>query len=266
MVRKVKKSLFKIIPLAILAITFTKPAHAAGFTSLTEGFSDISTLASSGWAFKNNSNPAPATPTATANWTQGNPNAFAAQSGASNSFIAVGPESASDPGTLLGQANNWLISPELDFSDFGTFIFYTRTVAGEGATFNHYLEVRQSSNGASTNVGSTASDVGDFSILKATVGSLDASVQYPGNYPGDATNAWQSFIFSVVPTGGSGRIAFRYYAPDGGLNGSQGGYIGLDSVRYVFALPEPSSALGLLTLGGFGFAASRRGKSKKVQA
>jgi hypothetical protein len=84
-----KKFLLKTIPLTLVAIAIAHPAHGAGFTSLSEGFNDISTLAGDGWAFQNNSNPAPATSTATANWAQGNPGAFVAQSGASNSFIAV---------------------------------------------------------------------------------------------------------------------------------------------------------------------------------
>jgi hypothetical protein len=264
-----KKHLLSTVPLAMFVLAVANPAHGAGLTTLSEGFNDINTLSANGWAFQNNSNPAPLVTTPTANWSQGNTSVFTAQSGSANSYIAVDVDSTGgDPQTGVGQVNNWLITPELELSNGGYFSFYTRTYAGAYGTSDNYLEVRQSNNGASTNVGSTPSDFGDFSILRATVGSLDGSVIYPGS----STNTFGFISFFIAPTTGSGRLAFRYYAPNGGGNGLQGTYTGIDTVSYGFidgppvVTPEPSSALGLLTLGGFGFAASRRGKSKKVQA
>jgi hypothetical protein len=253
-----KKHLLSTVPLAMLVLAVAKPAHGAGLSTLSEGFNDISTLSANGWAFQNSSNPPPLVTTPTANWFQGNPNAFVSQSGSANSYIAVDVDStAGDPNTGIGAVNNWLITPELDFSNGGTFSFYTRTATGALSTSDNYLEVRQSNNGSSTNVGSTTSDVGDFSTLNTFVGNLGGPATYPGNF---APDTFGFFTFTIVPTAGTGRIAFRYYAPSGGLNGSQGTYTGIDTVS--FAVPEPSSALGLLTLGGFGLAASRRGKSK----
>jgi PEP-CTERM motif len=81
------------------------------------------------------------------------------------------------------------------------------------------------------------------------------------------------FTFNIAPTAGSGRIGFNYAGNDGGQNGTTSQFIAFDSVNFnglndgpPVVTPEPSSVLGLLTLGGFGLAASRRGKSKKVQA
>jgi hypothetical protein len=258
---KMKKYLATSITLAALTLAVSAPAHAAGLTGLSQGFESVAGLSGLGYGFQNNSTPAPTTPTATANWAQGSPSLFTAQSGPANSFIAVGPDSTSgDPLTGVGAVNNWFYTPELDFSQGGTFSFYTRTVSGQGGTYNQNLEVRQSNSGSSINVGSTASDFGDFSVLNTTVGSLDGSVSYPGNF---APNAFGFVTFTVAPTGGSGRIAFRYFAPDGGLNGTQGGNIGIDTVSYV-ATPEPSAALGTLMLGGMAFAGSLRGKFKKA--
>jgi PEP-CTERM motif len=181
------------------------------------------------------------------------------------SHLNCRPTAAVLAGTVvIGAVNNWLISPELDFSQGGAFSFYTRTRPGEILTYDTYLEVRQSNNGALTNVGSTASDFGDFSTIKATVGSLDGSVIYPGNSSsGGSPSGFVLFTFSIAPTAGSGRIAFRYYAPDGG--NLQGGYVGIDTVNYT-AVPEPSAGLGILTLGGFGLIARRLSKSRKAKA
>jgi hypothetical protein len=275
----------KVFVVSILAISlsiqFASSAHAFGVetadvtsaltpqvatSSLNEGFDSISTLTGSGWAFQNNSTPAPLTPTATANWAQGSTVLFTAQSGPANSFIAVGPDSTSgDPLTGVGAVNNWLVTPELDFSQGGTFSFYTRTVSGQGTTYSQYLEVRQSNNGSSTNVGSTTSDFGDFSTLNTTVGSLDSSVAYPGNF---APNTFGLVSFTIAPTAGTGRLAFRYFAPDGGLNGTQGGNIGIDTVSYV-AAPEPDIASGFsstMVLGGFAIAGRLRRKFKMLMS
>jgi hypothetical protein len=267
-----KKSLFKIVPLTALLITIANSAQAAGLTTLIEGFNNINTLSSSGWAFQNNSNPAPAVTTPTANWTQGNPSftGFNAQSGATNSYISVDgfESSAGDLNGENGVVSNWLITPELNFQS-SAFVFYTRTSLGATSP---YLEVRLSSSGASTNVGSTTNDVGDFATVITTLGSLDGSGPYPGRL--STNNIWQGYAF-YAPTSGSGRIAFRYYTPSGGPSGNQSSIIGIDTVYFGISLvelppvtlvPEPSSVLGLLTLGCFGLTTLRRGKSKKVQA
>jgi hypothetical protein len=275
-----RTSLLKTLSLAVFAIAIANPAHGAGLTTLLEGFNDINTLSANGWAFQNNSNPTPLVTTATANWKQGNTAAVTAQAGGAASYIYTASDStAGNPQTGIGDINSWLITPELDFSQGGLFVFYTRTILSDSSTFAHYLEVRESTNGASTNVGSTASDVGDFTILKATIGNLDGVLnnpygRYPGDYPGTAVNAWQGFAFYVTPTSGSGRLAFRSYFPNSGQGSNQQGFIGVDTVSFGFNLiplppgvivvPEPSSALGLLTLGGFGFIVSRRGKSKNA--
>jgi hypothetical protein len=222
-------------------------AQAIGVaSSLGEGFSDISTLAGNGWAFQNNSSPAPVATTATANWNQGvvSPFTVTAEAGSQDSYIYADPSSL---GSIPGSYSNWLITPELDFSQGGIFSFFTRTVIGEGATFFHNLEIRQSNNGFSTNVGTAATDVGDFTIRQLVVGSLDGSVTYPGNYPGDAVNAWQKFTISIAPTGKSGRLAFHSYypnatgSPESGGTGQQG-FIAIDTVSYAATVPEPAAS------------------------
>jgi hypothetical protein len=244
---------------ASLSILVAPSAHAFGVTTLTEGFTSVSGLSATGWAFQNNSNPPPLSPTP---WAQGfTQNAITAQAGAQTSYAYASSNStAGDPNTGIGDISNWLITPELDFSQGGTFSFWTRTIAGEGATFFHNLEIRQSSAGASVNVGTTASDVGDFTSNPLTVGSFDGSVNYPGNYPGDATNAWAQFTINIAPTGGSGRIAFRSFYPGSAGSGQQG-FIGVDTVSYT-AAPEPAAASafsGFAILGLTSYLKRKRG-------
>jgi hypothetical protein len=260
-----KKFLSMTVALATVAISAASPANAAGLTTLTEGFTTVSTAGLPGWGFQNNSNPGPAVTTATANWFQGvsSLNAF---DGAPTSYIGASTDSTkggSGSQVGIGAVSNWLLTPELDFSNGGTFSFYTTSVLGQ-FTYSQFLEVRQSNNGASGNVGTTATSVGDFTTVNTTVGSLDTSIIYPGVQDG---TTWTQFTFTVAPTGGSGRVAFRYFAPDGGVNGTQGGFVGIDAVSYTAeAVPEPSAALGTLMMGGFAVAGGLRNKAKKAKA
>jgi hypothetical protein len=189
-----KKSLFKIVPLALLSITFANPAQAAGLLSLIEGFNNINTLSSSGWAFQNNSNPVPLATTPTANWAQGVAgNPVNAQAGPNASYIFVGSDSSAGDGDgANGAVSNWLLTPELDFSQGGTFAIFTRTFLDNPA--NERVDVRLSTSGASTNVGTSSSSVGDFTTLLQTIGSLSTPFAYPGTL--SSNNVWQLFAYS----------------------------------------------------------------------
>jgi hypothetical protein len=252
--------------LSALAMTLSTPANAAGLTSLSEGFENVSSLPGIGlstdWSFQNLSNPAPLVTTPTANWGQGvADNPFNAQAGATNSYIYADNNSTSgNPDGFDGQLNNWLITPELDFSLGGTFSFYTRTFLGNDRP--EYIEVRQSNAGSSTNVGTFAFSVGDFTTLVGSVGSLNDPLAFPGAALDN--NQWGFYAFNILPTSGSGRLAFRYFATDSGVNGTQGQYAAIDTVN--FAVPEPSSMAGMLLLGGFAAAYRLRNKVKKAKA
>lgn len=256
------KSLSVTLALSILTLATSAPVHAAGLTTLAEGFENVSGLAPA-WAFVNNSNPAPTTGPGTATWTQGvtSTSQYAAQSGPSNSFAQVDfTSTAGDITGANGTISNWLITPELDFTNGGTFIFYTRTYGGN--SFNEFIEVRKSNAGSSTNVGTLATDVGDFTTLIGSVGDLNTFPQYP--------TSWTPFTFYIAPTSGSGRLAFRYFSTDGGVNGVTGQYVTIDTVSYgnlsspPADVPEPSSMAGMLMIGGLGAAARLRNRAKKA--
>lgn len=215
----------KFIFLVVFFLGFSSSAFA---DVLTENFNSVSSLTGSGWALVNNSSPTGAT-----GWFQGNTGIFSAQGGPADSYIAANFLNAD---SLGGNISNWLVTPELDLSNAILLTFFTRTDPGSG--FADRLEVRLSTNGASTDVGATDSSVGDFTTLLLSINpTLD-----PNGYPSDWTQL--SVAISGLGNGAQGRLAFRYMVPDTLDNAN---YIGIDTVNVV-ATPEPAT-LSLLLLG-----------------
>jgi hypothetical protein len=191
-------------------------------TLIDEGFDDIDTLP--GWVLINHSQPLGAS-----DWFQGNDAVFPAFDGASTAYIAANYNNGGDLATI----SNWLLTPEVFLQD-GTLTFYTRTIVD--SAYPDRLQIRMSTNGASTNVGTTALDVGDFTNLL-----LDINPTYTiGGYP----EAWTQFtvIISGVPVGTTGRLAFRYFVEDAGPQGVNSNYIGIDRAVYTgpCAPPRPN--------------------------
>lgn len=225
-----RKSVF----LVVLFLGFSSSAFA---DVLTENFNSVASLPGSGWVTSYNSSPI-----GTTGWFQGNTGVFSAQSGPADSYIAANFLNADVNG---GNISTWLITPELDLSSALIFSFFTRTETG--VPFADNLEVRLSTNGASTDVGATDSSVGDFTTLLLTINpSLD-----PNGYPQD----WTQFALAIssLGTGAQGRLAFRYVVPDTSVNGD---YIGIDSVN-VASVPTPEPATFTLLFFGIGAMASR---------
>ena len=184
--------------------------------AINEGFDDITMLP--GWVMINHSEPL-----GLLGWFQGNDAAFPAFDGAPTAYIAANFNDASGVGTI----SNWLLTPQLRLQSGSTLTFYTRTEAM--STFPDRLQIRMSTNGASTNVGTGAFDVGDFTNLL-----LDINPTYTiGGYP----ETWTQFTVNVTgtPPGTLGRLAFRYFVENGGPDGTRSDYIGID--RAVYTVP-----------------------------
>jgi hypothetical protein len=190
--------------------------------AITEGFDNITTLPAAGWATQNNS-----VPVGTTGWFQGNSTVFPSQSGAPTSYIGANFNATTGANTI----SLWLLTPQRTFNNGDVIKFWTRTTTGN--PFPDRLQVRRSSAGASTNVGTGATGVGDFTNLL-----IDINPTYntgggspPANYP----EVWTEITLTLSGLAGptSGRIAFRYFVEDGGPQGDNSNYIGIDTFSYT---------------------------------
>jgi hypothetical protein len=138
------------------------------------------------------------------------------------------------------------MTPVITMNNGDTVSFYTRAPNND---FPDRLELRLSTNGASTDVGAGPNDVGDFSTLLV---SVDPGLV--GNYPVE----WTEFTANITGLAGptDGRLAFRYTVPDSGPLGSNSNYIGIDTFTHT-VVPEPAGLI-LLALAGLGLLKIRR--------
>jgi len=189
------------------------PEDYQSIASFSEDFADITNLP--GWFTQNNSNPLGLT-----DWFQGNDVVFPAHAGAPTAYIGANFNNTSGTGTI----SNWLLTPEQSLADGNSFSFWTRTA--EGSIWPDRLQVRLSLAGNSTNVGSGAEDVGDFTDLL-----LDIN---PGLVVDGYPTTWTQYTITLIgiPQGSSGRLAFRYYVTNGGPTGTNSNYIGIDTVEF----------------------------------
>jgi hypothetical protein len=202
----------------------TSTATPSCTPSLDEGFDNITILP--GWVMINHSEPL-----GLDGWFQGESSVFFAFDGSPTAYIAANFFNTSGVGTI----SNWLLTPQVRLESGSTLTFYTRAPAM--SMFPDRLQVRMSTNGASTNVGTGAFDVGDFTNLL-----LDINPTYTiGGYP----ETWTQFTVNVngTPPGTLGRLAFRYFVENGGPDGTRSNYIGIDRAVYTVpcATPTPTA-------------------------
>ena len=191
--------------------------------TLAEGFCDINQLAVTGWFTQNNSEPL-----GTTNWFHGKDTLFPAFEGVPNAYIAADFNN----GAAVATISNWLLTPALNLESGSTLTFYTRTV--DFPQHPDRLQIRMSTNGGSTNVGTHANEVGDFTALL-----LDINQNYSLNgYP----SVWTQFtvVINSAPPGSTGRLAFRYFVENGGPQGFNSDYIGIDAVGYNCPVATPT--------------------------
>ena len=180
--------------------------------SFVEEFEDASVLTGAGWDIINRSNPV-----GNLSWFQGS-STFPVYSQVGH--IAANFNSTGSTGTI----STWLIAPVRTLNNGDQIIFYTVTKG----SYADRMQICLSQNGASSNVGTTETSVGDFSTLIYDINPTYAVSQYPAS--------WTKFTFTLsgLPGGGvSGRFAFRYFVENGGASGANSNYIGIDSLAYV---------------------------------
>jgi len=211
-----------------LVAAFVAAVSLAGATTafgqaITEDFADITTLPGAGWAQTNHSSPV-----GTTSWFQGNSSVFPSHAGAATAYIGANFNNTSGSGTI----SNWLFVPTRTLNNGDVFTFYTRTTTGN--PFPDRMQVRLSTNGSSTNIGTTANDVGDFTNLL-----LDINPNLTNEYP----ETWTQYTITISGLAGptSGRIAFRYFVVDGGPSGNNSNFIGIDTFTYTPSGPVAST-------------------------
>ena len=194
----------------------------AATPAFTEGFEDITTLPGKGWFLQNNS-----TPPGSTGWFQGNPTGnglFPAQAGPTNSYIGANFNNSVGTDTI----SNWLLTPTIEFRNGDVITFYTRTTTA--ATFADRLQVRLSKNGTSTNVGTGVTGLGDFTTLL-----LDINPTYVAGPSGGYPVVWTQYTITIsgLSAATNGRLAFRYFVENGGPDGANSNYIGIDTFAYT---------------------------------
>lgn len=191
--------------------------------SFFEGFDDIPTSLAlpADWFIVNNST------SPDQNWQIGSPTVMPAQAGAPDTYVAAGYFMSSQSSTFGVTLSAWLITPHRIFNNGDQISFYTRQAT---ADFADRLQVRLSTNGTSTNVGTTPTAVGDFTTLL-----LDVN---PTLTPSGFPTTWTQYTITISGLSGptSGRVAFRYFVTDGGPGGLNSDYIGIDSYEYISTL------------------------------
>lgn len=212
--------------------------------SFSESFNDITLLAGNGWVMTNASVAVGST-----NWFQGTAvgggGPFDAYNGATNAYIGANYNNTGSTGTI----SNWLMTPNRTFRNGDVITFFTRKVSPD--TYADRLEVRLSTNGASTNVG-TGMAVGDYTTLLMSVNPSLILGVYP--------TTWTMYTITIsgLPAPTSGRIAFRYFVTGAGFSGTSSDYIGIDQIDYTpYVCPTfTMTASGALTGGTAGSAYS----------
>ena len=220
--------------LALFALcAVAAPARAQ---ALNEGFNDITTLTGAGWVMQNLSQ-APGT----SGWSQGDNNVFPAHMGAQpTSYISANFENAGDFPGVQDTISNWLMSPVRTFNNGDTISFWAQSATASGIPqFADRLQLRLSTNGASVNVGATATSVGDFTSLLRDINSNYG--QAAEQYVLDTTWIQFNVTLTGIPAPNTmGRFAFRYFVENGGPNGLRSNYIGIDTVSHT-PVPEPAT-------------------------
>lgn len=200
--------------LGALAAAATLPAQG-----LLEGFENVAALESAGWRLINHSEPLGST-----HWAQGSSGNFSALAGSASSYLAANYNNTASNGTI----SNWALTPVVPLTPGAELTFYTRTLVSP-TEFPDRLWVMMSLEGESTDIGTTAVQLGDFIWLLEQINPDLTATGYPSTW---TEYSIELSAFAVGKPGRMGRFGFRYYVTDSGPSGTNGDYIGIDSVSY----------------------------------
>lgn len=208
--------------LAFLICIFVYKANAQ--IVFSENFTATFSPSANGWFQQNNS-----TPMGSGTWFQGNASVFPALNGQVNDFFACNFSSqAGSPGGI----SNFLITPTLNLVNGAVFRFYTRTSSTSASVYPDRLQLLMSQGSGTGSIGSGTAAVGTFTDVLVDINPNLSPAGYPF--------VWSAVTGTVAGVTGTvvGRFAFRYFVSDGGPNGTNSDYIGIDSVTYTMPCPQ----------------------------
>jgi len=204
---------------AALALMGAIASAQADTTLISEGFNDVTKLASAGWIITNGS----ATPGVTQPWVQGSSYDYiSAQAGAKDSFLA----SDYDNSVAGGQLASWLITPTFSTMSNITVTFWAKSALVDG--YSDTLKI------------GFLNAAGDLSSFSPT-------------FTVTAAGDWTKYTLNLNGTGAAtfGRFGIEYF---GSVDASN--MVAVDTLNVtaaVSAVPDASSwqlmGLGLLAMG-----------------
>ncbi|MBS1515193.1 MAG: choice-of-anchor J domain-containing protein, partial [Bacteroidetes bacterium] len=190
------------------------------YTDDFDGANDTTALKSRGYKIFNISSPV-----GTTSWFQGS-TPFVAFNGPTTGYVGANYNSTGNTGNI----NTWLILPRvaggIQASD--SLIFWARSTT-LGTNYPDSIRVLYSANGDSTTTG-TWVELGRFKVVNPAAGAPN--------------NGWERKGYRAGTAGANGRFAINYNVVNGGLNGANSDYIGVDALkieRTAVAPPNPTT-------------------------
>lgn len=212
-----KKILLSLCLLPALALAQTT-VFEYGFNDLTNGTGPTqANNLPADWTILNTSSPAGST-------TWFNATTWDAQEG--TGWIAANFNNTTGANAI----SSWLITPVVELQNGDEIKFFTRTAAG--TQWADDLELRISTNGATSAAPSGVTGVGDYTTFALNV---NPSFPDPTGYPEE----WTEYTYTVEGLSGATncRVAFRYHVPtSGGPSGDNSNIIGVDNLRITRVL------------------------------
>lgn len=222
----------KLYKLTIYAAFFILAESTIVAQTVVESFNSPTQLfTTGGWIRQNLST------SANLNWFTGNSAVFSANSPVDTTYIGANFNSTNGlyfPPIFSQTISNWVITPTFTVSNGDVVSFFTRTTDNP-ATWPDRLQLRMSAAGTSTNIGTTATSVGDFTVLAVDVNPSLTTTDYPAT--------WTQYSYTVTglsaPT--VSRFAFRYFVTATGTGGApNSNFIGIDDFSYTPACAPPA--------------------------
>ncbi len=163
-------------------------------------------------------------------WFQGNTTAFSAFNGPANGYVASNFQTV----TGANDIDNWLVLPALDIQTGDSLVFWSRSP--DASTFPDSIRVMYSAAGDSVPEATTWTELGRFKV---------------------STAGWERRSFGAPSAGSTGRFAIRYAVANGGPNGANSDYIGIDALTVeriastpTFVASPTSVNFGSINVGG----------------